>query len=75
VRSWRPLKTNPETTLRLADEIPGGVTLVSESGIRTRDDLKRLESAGVDAVLIGETFMRASDVEAKVGELFAPEEG
>ncbi len=59
-----------ETTLRLAEDIPEETILVSESGIRTREDLTRLESAGVDAVLIGETFMRAADVEAKVRELF-----
>ena len=46
------------------------MTLVPESGVRTREDLKRLESAGVDAVLIGETFVRAADVEAAVKEMF-----
>jgi indole-3-glycerol phosphate synthase len=57
------------TTLRLADDVPEETLLVSESGIRTREDLARLEAAGVDAVLVGELFMRADDVEAKVREM------
>jgi indole-3-glycerol phosphate synthase len=59
-----------DTTVKLAADVPDDVVLVSESGIRTREDLKRLEAVGVDAVLIGETFMRATDVEGKVRELF-----
>lgn len=69
-RDLASFQTNIETTLRLAGEVPDDVVLVSESGIKTREDLLRLRSAGVDAVLIGETFMRAEDVEAKVRELF-----
>lgn len=42
---------------------------VSESGVRTRDDVARLEEAGVDAVLIGETLMRAPDKRAMLDEL------
>ena len=72
-RDLSTFEVDLETTLRLADEIPEETVLVSESGIRTREDLARLESAGVDAVLIGETFMRAPDVEAKVKELFGPQ--
>ena len=37
---------------------------MSESGLRTRDDLERLAAAGVDAVLVGEALMRSPDVEA-----------
>jgi indole-3-glycerol phosphate synthase len=69
-RDLATFETDITTTLKLAEEIPEETVLVSESGIRTREDLTRLESAGVDAVLIGETFMRAGDVEAKVKELF-----
>jgi len=43
--------------------------LVSESGIRTRADVARLQAAGVKAVLVGETLMRAPDVGAKLAEL------
>lgn len=42
---------------------------VSESGVETRDDVARLEEAGVDAVLIGETLMRATDKRAMLDEL------
>jgi len=73
-RDLASFETNLETTLRLAPEVPDDVTLVSESGIRTREDLVRLRACGVDAVLVGETFMRAKDVEAKVREFLAPME-
>ena len=42
---------------------------VSESGIKTRDDIKRLEDNDVDAVLIGETLMRSSDKVKMIEEL------
>jgi len=68
-RDLRTFNTRLEHTLELAPKLPKGCLLVSESGIRTRDDVRRLEAAGVHAVLIGETFMRASDIGAKVREL------
>lgn len=57
------------TTQRLARELGPDVPFVSESGIKTRDDVQRLRSAGATAVLIGETFMRAPDIGVKVREL------
>ena len=69
-RDLATFETDIDTTLKLTEDIPEETILVSESGIRTREDLARLESAGVDAVLIGETFMRAPDVEAKGREMF-----
>ncbi len=45
--------------------------LVSESGINTPDDIRKLEQAGVRAVLVGESLMRAGDIGAKVRELFS----
>jgi indole-3-glycerol phosphate synthase len=51
-------------TERLAPKIPDEVTVVSESGIRTEDDIRRVAAAGVDAALIGESLMRASDPKA-----------
>jgi indole-3-glycerol phosphate synthase len=76
-RDLSSFEVDIETTLRLVEAIPDDTVTVSESGIKTREDLARLVSAGVDAVLIGETFMRAPDVEAKVKELFgsAAEQG
>ena len=52
-----------ERTYELLSDVPAGKTVVSESGFSTRDQLDDLERVGVDAVLIGETLMRARDVE------------
>ena len=52
-----------ERTYELLSDVPAGKTVVSESGFSTRDQLDDLERVGVDAVLIGETLMRAGDVE------------
>jgi len=46
-----------------------GKTVVSESGFSTREQLDDLERVGIDAVLIGETLMRAKDIEAACMEL------
>jgi indole-3-glycerol phosphate synthase len=53
-----------ERTYELLSDVPAGKTVVSESGFSTREELDELERVGVDAVLIGETLMRADDVEA-----------
>jgi indole-3-glycerol phosphate synthase len=68
-RDLRTFVTRLEQTLELAERLPAGCCLVSESGIRTRQDILRLQEAGVRAVLIGETFMRAPDIGAKLDEL------
>ena len=49
--------------VRLSSLVPEDVLFVAESGIRTRKDIETLERCGADAVLIGETFMRAPDKE------------
>ncbi|HEX5145381.1 MAG TPA: indole-3-glycerol phosphate synthase TrpC [Conexibacter sp.] len=53
-----------ERTFELLSDVPAGKTVVSESGIATRDQLDELERVGVDAVLVGESLMRAEDMEA-----------
>jgi indole-3-glycerol phosphate synthase len=58
-----------ERTYELLSDVPAGKTVVSESGFSTRDQLDELERVGVDAVLIGETLMRAGDVEDAVRRL------
>ena len=58
------------TTTRLASGMPEGMTCVSESGIKTRDDVERLREAGIDAVLVGTALMAAKDIGAKIKELF-----
>ncbi len=68
-RNLRTFVTSLDHTLDLLGDLPADCCLVSESGIRTRDDMLRLERAGVKAVLIGETFMRAPDIGQKLREL------
>jgi indole-3-glycerol phosphate synthase len=68
-RDLRSFETRLEHTLELAARLPAGCCLVSESGIRTRADVLHLQQAGVAAVLIGETLMRAADIGAKLDEL------
>ena len=68
-RDLRRFVTDLELTLRLRDQVPPHVLLVSESGIRTRSDVLRLEAAGVSAILVGETLMRAPDIGLAVEEL------
>ena len=57
-RDLRHFDTEIEHTLRLRDQVPSDVLLVSESGIRTRHDVERLQAAGVSAILVGESLMR-----------------
>ena len=58
-----------QTTFDLLQDIPDDRVVVSESGIQSRDDVVRLEKAGVDAVLVGESLMREKDMGKKVKEL------
>jgi len=66
--------TDIGNTLRLIDLVDQESleALVSESGIKTANDVDKLAGAGIRAVLIGETLMRADDVEAKITELLGP---
>jgi len=75
-RDLRHFGTDLEHTLRLRDQIPPEVVLVSESGIRSRRDVERLEAAGISAILVGESLMRAPDIGLAVERLLglAPEE-
>jgi indole-3-glycerol phosphate synthase len=71
-RDLRTFRTDLGATMRFAELVEDRRVLVSESGIHTREDVLKLAAAGVQAALIGETFMRAPDIAAKVRELFAP---
>lgn len=62
-RSLSTFRTNLETTRSLAPSVPGDRFLVSESGIRSPDDIAMLAGCGVKAVLVGEALMRQPDVE------------
>lgn len=59
-RNLKTFKTDLATTERLAEEAPDNVTLVSESGIRNREDAQRVLNAGANAILVGEALMRAN---------------
>lgn len=56
-------------TFELLADVPAGKTVVSESGFYARDQMEELERVGVDAVLIGESLMRAADPERAVRDL------
>lgn len=58
-----------KTTERLLNYIPNDRIVVSESAIRTAEDIKYLKSIGVNAVLIGEAFMKAGSIKDKVSEM------
>jgi indole-3-glycerol phosphate synthase len=68
-RDLRTFQTTLDTTFRLRKKIPSEIPVVSESGIFTRSDVLRLQDAGVQAMLVGESLMRDSDEEAKLKEL------
>ncbi len=68
-RDLRTFVTDLAHTIELAGQVPRDRLLVSESGIRTRADVLRLQAAGARAILVGETLMRAADVGGKVREL------
>jgi indole-3-glycerol phosphate synthase len=64
-----------ERTYELLSDVPAGKTVVSESGFSTREQLDELERVGVDAVLIGETLMRAPEPEVALRDLTGHGEG
>jgi indole-3-glycerol phosphate synthase len=68
-RDLNTFNVDINTTRRLLTLIPQGRIVVSESGIRSRIDVKKLKGWGVNAVLVGETLVTASDVPAKMREL------
>ncbi len=68
-RDLRDFSVDMERTARLMQRIPDSVTVVSESGISTPEQLLRLREAGVHAVLVGEKLMRAGDPEAALRAL------
>lgn len=68
-RDLGTFETSLDVTFDLCDRVPPGCVLVSESGIRGGEDVKRLGAAGVDAVLVGEWLLRREDVGAAVAEL------
>ena len=74
-RDLSTFKEDLNTTMELRKIVPGGNVLVSESAIRTRDDVRRLEDGGIDAVLVGEALVTSKNIAAKVRELLGKDEG
>jgi indole-3-glycerol phosphate synthase len=69
-RNLRSFEVSLETTLSLLGDVPVDRVLVTESGILTRDDVKKMRDAGVYAFLVGEAFMRAEDPGEALAALF-----
>ncbi len=70
-RNLKTFEVDIKTTGSLMNYIPHDKAVVSESGIKTAQDMKYLKDLGADAVLIGETFMRAGSIKEKINELRA----
>lgn len=68
-RDLRTFAVDPGTTERLRPLIPPSCVVVAESGIQTRADVERLERAGANAILVGESLMLAPDPKEKIREL------
>ncbi len=68
-RNLKDFSVDTDNSRRLRELIPRDVLFVSESGVSTSDDVAKLREIGVDAVLIGETLMRAPNKKAKLDEL------
>ena len=60
-RDLSTFRSDLRTTLELLDEVPDEVVVVSESGIRSAEDVRLLGDEGVDAILVGEALLRSPD--------------
>ncbi|MEJ1098137.1 MULTISPECIES: indole-3-glycerol phosphate synthase TrpC [unclassified Pseudoxanthomonas] len=69
-RNLRTFEVSLDTTLAMKDAVPKDRLLVTESGILVPDDVIRMRTAGVDAFLVGETFMRAEEPGEALRQLF-----
>lgn len=68
-RDLRTFAVSLDTALRLAPKVPPSRLVVAESGVHSREDVLRLEAAGVNAILVGEALMSAPDPARKAAEL------
>ena len=68
-RNLKTFEVDLATTEALAEEIPADTVAISESGIKEVEDIRRVRAAGINAVLIGETLMRAKNIPKKIREL------
>lgn len=68
-RNLKDFSVDTENSRKLRELIPQNIIFVSESGVKNAEDVAKLREIGADAVLIGETLMRATDKKAKFAEL------
>jgi indole-3-glycerol phosphate synthase len=72
-RNLKTFAVDLATTEELAEEIPNDTVGISESGIKTAEDVRRVRAVGINAILVGETLMRAKNVPEKLAELLLKE--
>jgi indole-3-glycerol phosphate synthase len=70
-RNLTTFEVNLKATEEISEEVPDSVILVSESGLKTREDSQRVFAAGCNAILVGESLMRTGDVAAQARELLS----
>ena len=68
-RNLKDFSVDTENSKRMRSLVPDSVIFVSESGVQSAEDIKLLREIGTDAVLIGETLMRAENKREKLAEL------
>ena len=68
-RNLRDFSVDMDNAKRLRELVPREIIFVSESGVKSADDIKKIRELGADAVLIGEVLMRAADKKSKLDEL------
>lgn len=68
-RDLKTFKVDITNSLQLRKEVPSNIIFVSESGIKTHEDIQRLYEHHIDAVLIGETLMKAKDRQSALNDL------
>jgi indole-3-glycerol phosphate synthase len=68
-RDIKTLKVDMSTTERLRPLVPAGILVISESGIRNRNDVEKCRKLKVDAILVGQALMNATDIAARIREL------
>lgn len=68
-RNLKDFSVDTENSRRLREQIPRDVLFISESGVKTAEDVAKLRDIGADGVLIGETLMRSADKKKKLSEL------
>ena len=68
-RNLENFSADLETTIEISQKIPNIVYVVSESGINSQSDVKRLKNARTNAILVGEYLMKAEDIKAQLKEL------